>query len=295
MLAIVGLLPQVMAELSSIQFAFGKTNISLLDLLQGLLSVGLVMIVVLWISTTFEQRVINDMVSDLSMRKMAVNLTRIVLITIGLLFALSAVGVDLTALSVLGGALGVGLGFGMQKIASNYVSGFLVLIERALRIGDNVKVDGFEGRITDIRTRFTVIRASNGRESIVPNESLITQRVENLSAADQRFNLTTNIVVSGDCDVTQVQQILTDAALAQERVLKNPAPAAWLVNFAADGLEFSLSFYINDPGNGQANIKSAVNIAVLAGLRAAHIDIPFPQRILHIQNHAAAQAGVAGP
>ncbi|MEG0922572.1 MAG: mechanosensitive ion channel [Comamonas sp.] len=284
-LGILGLLPQVMAELSAIQFAFGKTTISLLDLCQGLLSVGVVMIVVLWISATFEQRVINDMVSDLSMRKMAMNLTRMVLITIGLLFALSAVGVDLTALSVLGGALGVGLGFGMQKIASNYVSGFLVLLERALRIGDNVRVDGFEGRITDIRTRYTVIRASNGRESIVPNETLITQRVENLTDADKKFNLTTNIVVGADSNVSVVQQVLSDAALAQPRVLKAPAPAVYLVNFAPDGLEFSLSFYVNDPINGQANLKSAVNIAILEGLRAAQIEIPFPQQVVHIQNN----------
>ena len=187
---------------------------------------------------------------------------------------------------MLGGALGVGLGFGMQKIASNYVSGFLVLIERALRIGDNVRVGGFEGRITDIRTRYTIIRANNGRESIVPNETLITQTVENLTEADEKFNLTTNIVVAGDCNVAQVQQILKDAALAQDRVLKTPEPAALLVNFAADGLEFSLSYYINDPVNGQANIKSAVNIAMLEGLRAARVDIPFPQRILHIQNNA---------
>ena len=285
-LGILGVLPAVTGELDSIRFAFGKTSISVLELLQGVLSVGIVMIVVLWISATFEQRVIDDMVSDLSMRKMAVNLTRMVLITVGLLVALSLVGVDLTALSVLGGALGVGLGFGMQKIASNYVSDFLVLIERALRIGDNVRVDGFEGRITDIRTRYTVIRAGNGRESIVPNETLITQRVENLTAADQKFNLTSNIVVAADCNVAQVQQILQDAALAQQRVLPTPAPVAYLVNFAADGLEFSLSYYINDPVNGQANIKSAVNIAMLEGLRAARVDIPFPQRILHIQNNA---------
>ena len=293
-LAILGLLPQVMAELNGIQFAFGKTNMSLLDLLQGVLSVGLVMIVALWISSTFEQRVINDMVTDLSMRKMAMNLTRMVLITVGLLFALSAVGVDLTALSVLGGALGVGLGFGMQKIASNYVSGFLVLLERALRIGDNVRVDGFEGRITDIRTRYTVIRASNGRESIVPNETLITQRVENLTDADQKFNVTTNIVVGSASDVAQVQAVLTNAALGQERVLKTPAPTALLVNFAPDGLEFSLSFYINDPINGQANIKSAVNIAILEGLRAALVEIPFPQQVLHIQNDVSATVTANG-
>ena len=285
-LGILGVLPQVMAQLDAVQFAFGKTSISVLELLQGAISVGMVMLVVLWISTTFEQRVIDDLVKDLSMRKMAVNLTRMLLITIGLLVALSLVGVDLTALSVLGGAFGVGLGFGMQKIASNYVSGFLVLIERALRIGDNVRVDGFEGRITDIRTRYTVIRASNGRESIVPNETLITQRVENLTDADQKFNLTTQIVVGADSDVSQVREVLKNAALAQDRVLAKPEPSVFLVNFAADGLEFSLSFYINDPINGQANVKSAVNIAVLEGLRAAKIDIPFPQRVLHIQNNS---------
>ncbi|MEF9964667.1 MAG: mechanosensitive ion channel [Comamonas sp.] len=285
-LGILGVLPQVMAQLDAVQFAFGKTSISVLELLQGAISVGMVMLVVLWISTTFEQRVIDDLVKDLSMRKMAVNLTRMLLITIGLLVALSLVGVDLTALSVLGGAFGVGLGFGMQKIASNYVSGFLVLIERALRIGDNVRVDGFEGRITDIRTRYTVIRASNGRESIVPNETLITQRVENLTDADQKFNLTTQIVVGADSDVAQVREVLKNAALAQDRVLAKPEPSVFLVNFAADGLEFSLSFYINDPINGQANVKSAVNIAVLEGLRSAKIDIPFPQRVLHIQNNS---------
>ncbi len=285
-LGILGVLPQVMAQLDAVQFAFGKTSISVLELFQGAISVGMVMLVVLWISTTFEQRVIDDMVKDLSMRKMAVNLTRMLLITIGLLVALSLVGVDLTALSVLGGAFGVGLGFGMQKIASNYVSGFLVLIERALRIGDNVRVDGFEGRITDIRTRYTVIRASNGRESIVPNETLITQRVENLTDADQKFNLTTQIVVGADSDVAQVREVLTRAALAQARVLAKPEPSVFLVNFAPDGLEFSLSFFINDPMNGQANVKSAVNIAVLEGLRAAKIEIPFPQRVLHIQNNS---------
>lgn len=278
-----GVLPEVMAEMNAIQFAFGKANVSLLGVIEGLLAVGLVIIVVLWLSATFEERVIDETITDLSMRKMAMNLTRIVLLTVGLLFALSAVGVDLTALSVLGGALGVGLGFGMQKIASNYVSGFLVLLERALRIGDNVRVDGFEGRITDIRTRYTVIRAGNGRESIVPNESLITQRVENLSAADLKFGLSTNIVVGADSDVATVQRVLTEAALAQPRVLRVPEPAAFLVNFAPDGLEFSLNFSISDPGNGQANIRSAVNIAVLEGLRQQGIDIPFPQRVVHLQ------------
>jgi small-conductance mechanosensitive channel len=110
--------------------------------------------------------------------------------------------------------------------------------------------------------------------------------VENLTDADQKFNLTTQIVVGADSNVAQVREVLKSAALAQARVLEKPEPSVFLVNFAPDGLEFSLSFYINDPMNGQANVKSAVNIAVLEGLRAASIEIPFPQRVLHIQNNS---------
>ncbi|WP_280191406.1 mechanosensitive ion channel family protein [Delftia sp. PS-11] len=273
----IGLLPQVLDELQALQLSIGKTPVSLLNLIEGTLSAGLMMVAVLWLSTLLEQKLINPWVSDLSMRKVAMNLMRSLLILVGLLVSLSMVGVDLTALSVMGGALGVGLGFGMQKIASNYVSGFLVLIERALRIGDNVRVDGFEGRITDIRTRYTVIRASNGRESIVPNESLITQRVENLTGFDSRFGLSTTIVVGMDSDVDQVRSILLAAASSQPRVLDTPAPSVNLVDFVEHGLQFSLGYYINDPHNGQANVRSDVNLAVLRGLREAGISLPTPR------------------
>ncbi len=286
---ILGLAPSVLQELDAIHLSFGKSRVSLRTLFEGAFSAGLVLVIALWISSTFEKRVLREHVTDLSMRKVASNATRAALLLIGMLFALSAVGVDLTALSVLGGAVGVGLGFGLQKLASNYVSGFVILLERSLRIGDNVKVDSFEGRITDIKTRYTLIRAGNGRECIVPNELLITQRVENLSIADMKFNITTNIVVGYDSDVAQVQEILCGAASAQARVMSDPAPVAYLVNFAPDGLEFSLNFWVPDPGKGQANVKSAINIAILEGLRAARIDIPFPQRVVHVEPGAMAQ------
>ncbi|WP_353235449.1 mechanosensitive ion channel domain-containing protein [Diaphorobacter ruginosibacter] len=291
---ILGLLPQVLKELDGINVAFGKTDITLLTLIRGTLTAGLMLVTTLWISATFERRVLDGMVNDLSMRKVLMNVTRALLVLVGLLFALSAVGVDLTALSVLGGAMGVGLGFGMQKLAANYVSGFVILLERSLRIGDNVRVDGFEGRITDIKTRYTLIRAGNGRESIVPNESIITQRVENLSVADMRFNVTTSIGVGYDSDVAQVRQILADAAKAQKRVLASPEPVAYLANFGTDAIEFSLNFWIGDPAAGVANVKSDVNIALLKGLRDAGIDIPFPQRVIHLEGAACASPDRAG-
>ena len=276
-----GLLQPMLAELESITITFGKSHVSLRTIIDGVLSSGLVLVLVLWLSATLERRVLSKAVDDLSMRKVLTNGLRAVMLLLGLLFALSAVGVDLTALSVMGGALGVGLGFGLQKLAANYVSGFVILLERSLRIGDSVKVDGFEGRITDIKTRYTLIRALNGRESVVPNELLLTQRVENLSLADPKILLTSTVSVAYSSDVAQVQGILIQAALDQPRVLKDPSPAAHLSNFGADGLEFTLAFWIADPENGQLNVRSGVHIGVLNGLRAAGIEIPYPQRVVH--------------
>ncbi len=289
---ILGLLPGVMEELDSISLAFGKTKLSLLTLIQGSLSAALMLVAALWASATFERRVLDETVTDLSMRKVFVNMSRALLLLIALLFALSAVGVDLTALSVLGGALGVGLGFGMQKLAANYVSGFVILLERSLRIGDSVRVDGFEGNIADIKTRYTLIRASNGREAIVPNENIITKPVENLTISDRKFNVTTNIGVGYDSDIDLVRDILAKAATAQPRVLESPAPIAHLVNFGPDAIEFSLNFWVSDPGAGLAGLKSDINIALLKGLRAAGIDIPYPQRVVHLADAAGAVGAV---
>ncbi|NNU42515.1 mechanosensitive ion channel family protein [Ramlibacter montanisoli] len=278
---ILGLLPAVLEEMEAIQFAFGKSEISLLSIVQGVLSSGLVMVLVLWISAAVERKVLRDAVSDLSLRKVAGNAIRAVLLLVGFLFALSAVGVDLTALSVLGGALGVGLGFGLQKLASNYVSGFVILAERSLRIGDTVRVDNFEGVVADIKTRYTLIRAGNGRESIVPNEKLITERIENLSLADTRVLVTLDVAVGYDSDTDLVQRELTAAALDSVDALKEPPPAVRLMRLGADGLEFQLLFWVNNP-NAQVPARSDVNLAVLRRLRAAGIDIPYPQRVVHV-------------
>ncbi len=290
---IVGLLPPLLSELDNITLPFGKSHVSVRTLFEGSLSAGLVLVIALWISTTIEKRVLNEAVADLSLRKVAANVIRAVLLLVGLLVALSAVGVDLTALSVLGGALGVGLGLGLQKLASNYVSGFVLLLERAIRIGDNVKVDTFEGRVTDIKTRYTLLRADNGREAIVPNESMIIGRVENLSMTDRKLAVTTNIVVGYDSDVAQVQGILCAAAAAEPRAMTDPKPAAFLANFVPDGLEFSLQFWLADAGQGKDEARSAINTAILAGLRQARVDIPVPQRVLRVES--VGQAGGQGP
>ena len=290
---ILGLLPAAREEMDAIRFSVGNTTISLLNVVQGVLYSGLVLVLALWISATLERKVLRDNIADLSLRKAAANATRAVLLVVGLLVALSAVGVDLTALSVLGGAVGVGLGFGLQKLAANYVSGFVILSERSLRIGDTVRIDGFEGVVADIKTRYTLIRAANGRASIVPNEKLISERVENLSLTDPRLLLTTDIAVGYDSDVNRVMQILEESALRTQRVLADPAPACKLARFGADGLELTLLYWIDDPQNGQLNVRSDVNVRALQALREAGIEIPFPQRVVHMRTEAAAVPVIA--
>jgi len=290
-----GLLPVVLAELDQITWKIGGSQISVRTLLEGAVTAVAVLILSLWISAAIETRLLRSAVGgDLSLRKAVSNATRAMLMFVGLIVALSAVGIDLTALSVLGGAIGVGIGFGLQKLASNYVSGFVILAERSMRIGDNVRVDNFEGCITDINARYTVIRSLTGRESIVPNELLIINRVENLSLADPKVWQSTVVSVAYESDVDQVMELLEQAALSQARVLKDPGPSVALSAFGADGLEFTLGYWIADPENGQLNIRSLVNRAILQSLRDNGIQIPFPQRVLHLKAPLAASSPDAG-
>ncbi len=277
-----GLLPVVLNELDLITWKVGGTTMSVRTMIEGALTAGGVLIITLWISSALEARLLRSATGgELSLRKAVSNATRALLMFVGLMLALSTVGIDLTALSVVGGAVGVGIGMGLQKLTANYISGFVILAERSMRIGDSVKVDNFEGVITAINARYTVVRSPTGRESIVPNELLITSRVENLSLADSRVAQTTVVTVGYDSDVHIVMQLLTAAALQQERVLRDPAPAANLTNFGADGLEFTLVYWINDLENGSGNLRSLINLSVLKALRENRIDIPYPQRVVH--------------
>jgi small-conductance mechanosensitive channel len=277
-----GLLPMVLEELDQIQWKVGTSHLSVRTLIEGGLTAGLVMLLTLWVSSAIESRLLRTSTgSELSLRKAVSNAVTSLLMFVGLMVSLSAVGIDLTALSVLGGAVGVGIGFGLQKLAANYVSGFVILAERSMRIGDSVKVDGFEGRVTDIKARYTVIRAPTGRESIVPNEMLINNRVENLSLADSKVLQSTSVLVAYGSDVELVMQLLTQACDMQMRVLQEPATFVTLTSFAADGLEFSAHYWVDEQQPGLLTLKSEINLSILKLLNEHGIEIPYPQRVVH--------------
>jgi len=274
---ITGFLPWVAQELELIHINFGRTKIDLKNLIEGVLSSCLVLVLTLWVSATLERQVLARAIIDLSIRKVLTNVLRVFLTFIGLLVALSAVGVDLTALSVLGGGLGVGLGLGLQKLAANYVSGFVILLERSVRIGDQVRVSGLEGRITDIKTRYTLIRDAAGRECVLPNEMMVSDKVENLSRGHGRVLLQINVSIDYASDVENAQKCLTEACLKADRVLKSPSPQAHLLNLGADGLEMSVVFWVDESESAWVGVKSEVNILVLKALKEHAIGIPSAQ------------------
>jgi len=278
---ITGVLPSFVDALDEVHWKMGSGTMSLATVLEGAIVAGAVLMVTLWVSSAIESKMLKGATGQrLSWRKAAANVVRAALVFIGLLLALSAVGIDLTALSVLGGAIGVGLGLGLQKLAANYVSGFVMLAEGALRIGDTVKVDGFEGRISDITTRYTVLRALNGREAIVPNEMMVTQRVESATLADSRMALSTVVQVGYDTDLDALAPQILAALPAIKRVIDDPAPSVQLSAFASDGLELTISFWIADPENGTGSVKSDVNLALLRLFNERGVEIPFPQRVI---------------
>jgi small-conductance mechanosensitive channel len=275
-----GLLPLILHELDSISWKIGSTHITVRNLIEGAVTAVLVLVLTLWLSAALEAKLLKGATDNLSIRKMAANALRALLLLVGLMFAMSAAGIDLTALGVLGGALGVGIGLGLQKLAANYVSGFVILAERSMNIGDVVKVDGFEGRITDISTRYTVIRALNGRESIVPNEMMITQRIENSSLADPKVAITTVLQVAYGTDLDVLMPRMLQTVQQVPRIIAEPAPSVLLSNFAADGLELTVAFWIEDPEKGQLGPRSQVNLALLKLFNEMGVEIPFPQRVI---------------
>jgi small-conductance mechanosensitive channel len=287
LLYVTGYWVEVVDLLESVVIPVGKQRISLLNIVTSSFWVLLCIVASLWIGGMMETRLLASKAMDASLRAVLSRLLRALLLMAGVLVGFSTVGLDLTALSVFGGALGVGLGLGLQRIASNYISGFIVLLERTLRIGDMIKVDQCSGQVREIRTRFTVLRALDGVEHIVPNEMLTSLPVQNFSTAGA-LRIKASVQVAYGTDIDKAAELAVAAALATPRVLASPPPVVLLREFASDGLNLDLSFSIGDPQLGQGNVISDVSRQIWNRFRTAGIDVPFPQREVRIVGPVAA-------
>ena len=266
-LYITGLWPDVMLFLDETTLPVGRHRESLLVILQAILSVGVTLILALWASAMLEQRLMRLDTVHSSLRAVLSRVVRAVLILIAVLLSLSMVGIDLTVLSVFGGALGVGIGLGLQKLVSSYVSGFVILLERSLSIGDVVNVDRFSGQVVQINTRYTVLKGTDGAESVIPNEMLVSSPVQNLSLTSRHVRLTTSFIVAHETDMDRLFAEIDRTLSGIPRVLAEPQAALLLSRFAPEGLELEVVFWIDDPENGRGSVMSAVNLALLKLLK----------------------------
>ncbi|MDH5287228.1 MAG: mechanosensitive ion channel [Betaproteobacteria bacterium] len=278
-LHLLGITPEIAEELDAHRLPLGKGEASLLTLLKGAAAILVTIAVSLWLSGLVEQRLMKtDM--DLSHRALLSKFVSAVLLVVGVLVALQTIGLDLTVLSVFGGALGVGIGLGLQKLASNYIAGFVILMDRSIRLGDLITVSDRHGVVTNVTSRYCVVRSLDGVEAIVPNETLVTTTVLNHSFSAKDVRVAVAVQVAYGTDLDRALAVLREVARGHPRVDTEPPrePAAFVVRFAESGIDLELGFWIRDPENGQLNVKSDLNLAVWKAFQAAGIAVPYPQR-----------------
>ena len=279
-----GLLSPIRETLEQVQFSFGDNNFSLFLVFQVIFGSALAVLFAVTLGQFIENRLMKVDQLDMNARVMLNKVLKITLYVVAVVVALSSIGLDLTFLSVFGGAFGVGLAFGMQKIASNYVCGFIILLDKSIHIGDILMVGEHYGVVTLIRSRYTVLRKLDGIEVIIPNETLISENIINHTLTDRKSRISIDVQISYKSSVDKAFEILLNSAKHEVRVLNDPAPSVFLMKFADSGIDLMLSFYIVDPEEGSWGLKSDIYREIWNEFQKNNIEIPYPYRTVEIIN-----------
>ncbi len=277
-LSLTGYLKATTETLDALAFTAGDIRISLLLVVKTIaLVVGLT-----WLASNtgnYAETRIKTM-SDLtpSLQVLIGKFVKIFLVTMAILIALNSVGIDLTAFAVFSGAIGVGLGFGLQKVVSNFISGVIILLDKSIKPGDTISLGDTFGWIRELRSRFVSVVTRDGREFLIPNEDFITEKVINWSFTDKLVRLDVDFGVSYDSNPHEVTRLAIEAVQSIERVSPIKSPVCWMTEFGDSSLNFKTRFWISDPQNGLTNIRGAVMLALWDAFKANDIGIPFPHR-----------------
>jgi len=289
-LNILGLLDNTVALLDSASFSLGQLNISALTIVKGVIAVGVLLWATALAGQVIEGRIKASTHLTPSIQVLATKLMRIGLALVVFIFAISIVGIDLTAFAVLGGAIGVGLGFGLQKIFANLVSGFILLLDKSIKPGDVIAIADDYGRVDSLGARYVSVLTRDGIEHLIPNEELITTRVENWSYSHDLLRLRKIIGIHYKSDVRKAMELCLQAAGEIPRILKEPEPVCYVQDFADSSVNLEVRFWINDPANGRANVIGPLLLSVWDKFHEHGIEIPYPQRDLHLRSSDLAPA-----
>ncbi|WP_373186229.1 mechanosensitive ion channel family protein [Halopseudomonas sp.] len=283
-LAILGWLQAFLDLLDSIAFNIGEMRLSLMGFINGIL----LLTIFIWLSSLLARLVDSRLVYlegvTPAARVLIGKVLRIILYLVAVVVALTFVGVNLTALAVFSGALGIGLGFGLQKVVSNLFSGIILLLDRSLKPGDVIETGDAYGWIRQMGARYTTVATRDGKEYLIPNENLITEQVINWSYSDTAVRLKIEVGISYRSDVHKAIELMVEAALTQTRVMRDGihAPQAHLVGFGNSSVDFELRVWVSDPQQGLVNVASKIRLAIWDLFHQHNIEFPFPQRDLHI-------------
>ena len=282
-LNIVGLLDVTTAFLDSLAFSFGEMKFSVLGLVKG----GIAIAILFWLFSLLE-RVLKRRIERLnnitpSAKVLLKKFMRIILLILAVLIALDAMGIDLTALAVFSGAIGIGLGFGLQKVAANLVSGVILLLDRSVKPGDVIALGNTYGRIDKLRGRYVSVITRDGTEHLIPNEELITQRVENWSFSDTNVRQRALVGVDYSTDIKLAMRLCEEAADETDRIVKEPVPRCLLREFADSSVNIELRYWVNDAHNGLGSVRSEVLLRIWDKFHEQGVVFPYPQSDIHVK------------
>ncbi|MDA7947920.1 MAG: mechanosensitive ion channel [Hyphomicrobiaceae bacterium] len=294
-LHIVGLLDETLAALDAIAFSIGSFRLSLLAVIKAVL----LLTVLAWVATIVgnfvERRLRQNEDIAPALQVLIAKFVKFTLLTIAVLATISAVGIDLTALTIFSGALGLGIGFGLQKVASNLISGIIILSDRSIKPGDVISLGDTFGWINSLKSRYVSVITRDGVEYLIPNESFVSEQVVNWSYSTRNVRLEIKFGVSYEADPHVVRKLATDAVTQIERVIERPAPVCHVVGFGDSSVDFVLRFWIRDPKNGLTNVRGQAFLALWDAFKANGIDIPYPHRQLIFPKDAGEPAPKATP
>lgn len=284
-LHLLGWLPDILNALDGSAVNFGDSRVSILSVFKFIIIVGIYFIAARWLSTLIEQRARQSKIISSSMRVGLSKFSNVILYSVAIIFALNSVGIDLTTLTVFGGAIGVGLGFGLQRIASNFISGFILLFDRSIKPGDVISIGDRFGWVVALHARYIVVKDRDGVETLIPNENIITSEVTNWSYSDKHVRVKIPVQISYQDDVEHAMQLMLETCNVTTRVLTKPKPAVRLISFEDSGIKLELRLWLDDPEEGVGSVKSDINLAIWKTFKDNKITIPFPQREVHILNN----------
>ena len=283
-LNIFGVLGLILSALDDARLPLGDADISVLQIGMGLITIVFAVWLALVAAKLIEGRVRDSKAVPPAAKELITKTMRFALLVLAILLSLTATGIDLTALAVFGGALGVGIGFGLQKVVGNFISGLILLLDRSIKPGDVIETGGTYGRINKMAARYTSVITRDGTEYLIPNENMITEHVVNWSHSDRLVRRRIPVQVAYGTDLDDAMALMNESAAEEDRVLADPAPRTLIRGFGSDGIDLELRMWIRDPQNGVSNIASAVMYRIWKKFGAAEIEFPFPQRVVHLKS-----------